>query len=85
MKRPMRDVPWLDHALTFGLLLTCVCVLFAHPAPAASPRVLPEGQLPKDRRLEPLKDLNGYFPMQVPDSRDAWNHRAEELRRRVLV
>ena len=25
-------------------------------------RVLPEGQVPEDQRLQPLTDLNGYFP-----------------------
>ena len=29
---------------------------------AESPRVLPAGQLPQDKRLGPLKDLDGYFP-----------------------
>ncbi len=52
---------------------------------AAGPRVLPQGQLPDDRRLEPLKDLNGYFPFHPPKTREAWNQRAEELRRRILV
>jgi hypothetical protein len=32
-----------------------------------------------------LKDLNGFFPMQVPDSLEAWEKRAELLKRRVLV
>ena len=33
----------------------------------------------------PLKDLNGFFPFHVPDTLDAWEERAELLRRRVLV
>ena len=28
--------------------------------------VLPEGRLPSDSRLGPLKDLDGYFPLNVP-------------------
>ena len=32
-----------------------------------------------------LKDLNGFFPMQVPYSLEAWQKRAELLKRRVLV
>ncbi len=48
-------------------------------------RVLPEGQLPKDRRLEPLKDLNGHFPFAVPKSLQAWESRAAELRQQVRV
>lgn len=54
-------------------------------ATAGGPRVLPPGELPSDRRLEPLKDLDGYFPFHPPDTREAWARRAEEVRRRVLV
>ena len=51
----------------------------------AEVRVFPEGSLPNDRRLEPLKDLNGHFPFTVPGTREAWETRAAELRQRVLV
>ena len=51
----------------------------------AEPRVYPEGEFPKDHRLEPLKDLNGYFPFDVPKTKADWEQRAKELRRRVLV
>jgi dienelactone hydrolase len=47
--------------------------------------VLPEGRVPNDPRLGPLKDLNGYFPFHPPATREAWQARAEELRRRILV
>ena len=52
---------------------------------AAAPRALPEGKTPNDRRLGPLKDLNGYFPFTPSESKEAWAKRAEEVRRRVLV
>ncbi len=52
---------------------------------AAAPRVWPAGEIPDDRRLEPLKDLDGYFPFQTPSSPDEWHERAKELRQRVLV
>ncbi|MCH2124622.1 MAG: acetylxylan esterase [Pirellulaceae bacterium] len=48
-------------------------------------RVYPPGQQPNDARLGELRNLNGYFPFQVPASRGAWEARAAELRRRVLV
>ena len=38
-----------------------------------------------DARLGPLKDLNGYFPFEVPATAALWEQRAEEVRRRVLV
>lgn len=53
-------------------------------APAGS-RVLPAGTLPRDSRLGPLKDLNGYFPFTPSASRDAWEIRAARLRRQLLV
>ena len=38
-----------------------------------------------DARMEPLKDLNGYFPFSPPASREAWEARRDEVRRRVMV
>lgn len=85
MKGPMKSLrrPRFARALFPILLLACGFALAT--SASAAPRVLPEGQVPNDRRLEPPKDLNGYFPMEVPESRDAWLERAENLRRRVLV
>ena len=51
----------------------------------AGPRVLPEGKLPNDIRLEPLKDLDGYFPFTPPKSKAEWGKRAERVRRQILV
>jgi dienelactone hydrolase len=51
----------------------------------AAPRVLPEGKLPDDARLSPLKDLDGYFPFTPPTSKAAWEKRAERVRRQILV
>lgn len=51
----------------------------------AGPRVLPSGELPKDQRLEPLKDLNGYFPFVPPASPEVWEKRTERVRRQILV
>jgi dienelactone hydrolase len=46
---------------------------------------LPEGQLPADVRLGELKTLNSYFPFEVPDSAEAWQLRAAQLRRQMKV
>ena len=54
-------------------------------ASAAPPRVFADGQRPADRRLKPLKDLNGYFPFQVPPNKAEWEKRAERVRRQLLV
>jgi dienelactone hydrolase len=65
-------------------LLALVSLFTAASAPAA-PRVLPEGKLPDDVRLEPLKDLDGYFPFTPPKSKSEWEKRAEHVRRQILV
>jgi Abhydrolase family len=49
------------------------------------PRVLPEGKLPDDSRLGPLKTLNGYFPFTPPKTREEWEQRADQVRRQVQV
>ncbi|MEK7686532.1 MAG: acetylxylan esterase [Verrucomicrobiota bacterium] len=57
----------------------------AQRAVAEGPRVLPQGTLPNDARLQPLKDLDGYFPFHVPKSPEDWAWRAERVRRQLLV
>lgn len=52
---------------------------------AQAPRVSPESQVPEDRRLEPLKDLDGYFPFEVPQDLATWERRREAVRRQILV
>jgi hypothetical protein len=38
-----------------------------------------------DRRLKPLKDLDGYFPFEVPASAAEWEKRAQFLKDRVRL
>ncbi len=59
--------------------------MFATAARAEAPRVLPVGQQPNDIRLQPLKDLDGYFPFTPPESKAEWEKRAERVRRQILV
>lgn len=54
-------------------------------ARADVPRVLAEGQLPADKRLGALKDLNGYFPFTPSKTPEEWAKRAEYVRRQILV
>jgi hypothetical protein len=51
----------------------------------AEVRVLPPGALPRDTRLAPLKDLDGYFPFTPSASPEAWAKRREQVRRQILV
>lgn len=71
----------LHVVLTFVLFsaYTGVCLSDDHG------RVLADGQLPQDRRLNGLKDLDGHFPFDVPASATEWQERADSLRRQVLV
>jgi dienelactone hydrolase len=66
--------------VTIGVV-TCI----SNAAFADAPRVLPPGEIPKDIRLGPLKDLDGYFPFSPPEAVDDWNERAERVRRRMQV
>ena len=70
----------MKRCIVFLLVACCSVSLFAK-----APRVFPEGQLPDDSRLRPLKDLDGFFPFDVPNSLEAWEKRADELRLRILV
>lgn len=38
-----------------------------------------------DVRLQPLKDLDGYFPFSPPSSLSEWDQRREQVRRQILV
>ncbi len=64
------------------LLLSCLVLA---SLPAAVPRVLPPGQLPDDIRLQPLKDLDGYFPFTPPATAAEWAARSAVVRRQILV
>lgn len=66
------------------LAVAAWCALFSVVV-ADVPRVLPAGTLPNDARLQPPKDLNGYFPFTPPASKAEWDKRAEYVRRQILV
>src|ERR1051325_181987 len=63
-----------------------LCILMTAPLLfAAAPRVMPEGKLPDDTRLRPLKDLDGYFPFTPPTSKAEWQKRSERVRNQILI
>jgi len=51
---------------------------------ANQPTVL-NGERPADRRLEPLRHLNSYFPFSPAENPEAWRDRAKQVRNRMLV
>ena len=67
------------------ILLAAVALSLNSHAVAAGPRALPAGQRPNDLRLQAPKDLDGYFPFQPPESKEAWDRRASQVRQRILV
>ncbi|MGK0187749.1 MAG: hypothetical protein ACI9R3_003539, partial [Verrucomicrobiales bacterium] len=72
---------------SFSSLALCASLFFVSPENllAEAPRSLPAGTLPEDNRLQPLKDLDGYFPFTPAQSAAEWTERAEELRQQLLV
>ena len=79
------------YALTMTIRLSttslslAMSVLAAASMAGSAPRVLPEARQPEDVRLQPLKDLDGYFPFKPPASRAEWEKRAQRVRQQVLV
>ena len=71
--------------ITSPLLVATIALLVVSTSQAATPRAFPVGQRPDDSRLAPQKDLNAYFPFQVPSTLKAWEVRKRELKRRILV
>ena len=66
-------------------LASLFVLLASLPLLTATPRVLPEGQVPDDKRLADLKDLNGCFPFQPPASGKEWAERSEKIRHSLRV
>jgi dienelactone hydrolase len=66
--------------LLLAFVVCCVSSLAV-----ADVKVLPDGRASADKRLAPLKDLNGYFPLEVPATKEEWAKRADVVRKQVLV
>lgn len=65
-----------------GIAACCVAAVASAVEP---PRALPPGTLPRDSRLQPLKDLDGYFPFTPPITQGEWETRAANVRRHITV
>ncbi|MCB1094462.1 MAG: acetylxylan esterase [Verrucomicrobiae bacterium] len=81
-KRPDLCQSYLPFAI--GIAAACLGIM-ENRMSAEVPHALAAGSLPPDSRLEPLKDLNGYFPFSPQESSAAWTERAEKLRQQLLV
>lgn len=83
--RRLQTVLLLGIIVLVGLVLPVVWEAAGQTASAAAPRALPDNKLPADARLQPLKDLNGYFPFEAANSKAEWEKRARAVKRRMLV
>lgn len=48
-------------------------------------RVFPSGEPPHDIRLQPLKDLDGYFPFKPPTNRETWAERSDRVKKQITA
>ncbi len=71
--------------IVLSTLLAVASLQAAESAGDAPLRVLPKGQLPKDQRLQTLKDLDAYFPFKPCETPAEWDLRAERVRRGLAV
>ena len=67
------------------LTLVAIALSWSSNMAADGPRALAVGQHPEDQRLQPPKDLDGYFPFQPPATPEIWERRATQVRQRILV
>ncbi|MGY8640738.1 MAG: acetylxylan esterase [Verrucomicrobiales bacterium] len=67
--------------MKFFRIFLCQVVLFVFCLTGTLLNGTVNGQEPQVK----LKDLNGFFPFQVPDNLEEWEKRSDLLRRRVLV
>jgi dienelactone hydrolase len=91
------EIPPTDPASTLGvsnqmmgrtaalvilaLFVSAIGAVAAEPVAGAGPGWAP----PKDQRIAPLKDLDGYFPFAPPETAGQWEIRAERVRRQIAV
>lgn len=73
------------HTTKLCLGLAALILSTTQSSLALGPRVAATAPATNDLRLLPLKDLDGYFPFQVPASKESWAARSEQVRRQILV
>lgn len=77
-----RRLSWMAISLA---LLAASSLGANAPSKAGELRALPPGQAPADQRLQPPKDLDGYFPFVPPSSQEQWDQRREAVQHQILV
>jgi dienelactone hydrolase len=77
---PFRAARGLGLKFAFPWLMGAASLLAG-----AGPRAQPDGVLPKDSRLGPLRTYNDECTIVLPKTLAEWTTRAERLRRQILV
>ena len=78
--------PYWNCIVVFGLFLVISLNREFQPFSAAADPLTPSaGTVSNDHRLQPPKDLNGYFPFKPPKTKEEWDARSAYVRRQVLV
>ena len=77
----------MRSVLPVGLLTSVLAVsLVAHSTDShGQETALAAAETSQDVRSNSPIDLNGYFPFKVPTSAEAWQTRADFLRRRIRI
>lgn len=78
-------MPMLRILVSYLILLPSFWVTMVTCVVADGTKALAVGIVPDDIRLQPLKDLNGYFPFTPPSSIGEWESRSAMVRRQILV
>lgn len=80
LRRPLSTLLGLSTFLLFVDHSSAV-----DPATNVSSTATTSTSIPSDIRLQPPKDLNGYFPFKPPKTKAEWEVRSEYVRRQMLV
>ncbi|MFY7894225.1 MAG: alpha/beta hydrolase family protein [Pirellula sp.] len=80
--KPVRStyVRWGSTALSLSLTLG-----LSHPLSSTGLAKEPIEPTPLAESKYAIKDLDGHFPFAVPETKEAWESRAKELRQQMLV
>ena len=81
----LRDIWESNGGLKMKVSTLALALVVSAATLSATPRALPEGEFPKDKRLGDLKDLNGYFPFKPPASKKEWAGRSAKIRQALRV
>ena len=81
----LRNLQPIHQVIRRNSLMLLFLAIVGSVCEAKGPKALEDGALPPDSRLQPLKDLNGYFPFEPHRTPASWSLRKKQLQRQLLV